>query len=172
MKVKILKKMREKGQAASTFQLLISAVVAMALLGILVPIVMKVMGTVQSDAISSLKQKMGSAKNNLGSEVHVGKITLSKRSSVSAKTLADAVALDKSQVCFCIASEALQDSFSVSGDGDISLDLDSEGVSCTASACGGSLKYTGSSRSKEVDSSIICDEGEDGTQCVVILRNG
>jgi len=94
-------KISKKGQAFSTFQLLIAAVVALALLGVLMPIIMQALGFIQSDPVSAAKQKITSAYDARGTLQTTEEVTFSSRNKeISATGLSEGTSLSSEQIFF------------------------------------------------------------------------
>lgn len=92
--------MQEKGQAYSVFKLLIAAIVAMAILGILVPIIMQVMGIITKDPIAETKTLISDLVNNPGTLRHTDAVTFQPNTALSADSLVEKTPLSPEQVCF------------------------------------------------------------------------
>ncbi len=94
-------KISKKGQAFSTFQLLIAAVVALALLGVLMPIIMQALGFIQSDPVSAAKQQITSAYDARGTLQTTEEVTFSSRNKeISATGLSEGTSLSSEQIFF------------------------------------------------------------------------
>jgi len=112
---KILKFKNKKGQAFSTFQLLIAAVVALALLGVLMPIIMKTLGFAQGDPVSTSKQLLQGQIDNPGTLSYTDSVAFTdKKKSLSASGISENTGLSANQVKFVSDLEA---DFDVLGDG-------------------------------------------------------
>lgn len=91
-------KLNKKGQAFSTFQLLIAAVVALALLGVLLPIIMKNVDI--GDNPEELTQRLIKTQiDSIGSLKYTKEATFKNGDSISGATLANSANLDRSEVC-------------------------------------------------------------------------
>ncbi len=111
----ILKFKNKKGQAFSTFQLLIAAVVALALLGVLMPIIMKTLGFAQGDPISTSKQLLQGQVDNPGTLAYTDSVAFTdKKKSLTASGISENTGLSPDQVRF--ASD-LDNDFDVLVDG-------------------------------------------------------
>ena len=110
MSIKNIFKSR-KGQAFSTFQLLIAAVVALALLGVLMPIIMKSV-VIGGDPIDATKTLLRSQINNPGSLIFTDTTTFSSKTTISASGLGTDAAIANDQLVF--STNGLDDDFSSS----------------------------------------------------------
>lgn len=100
-RLKKILKISEKGQAFSTFQLLIAAVVALALLGVLMPIIMQALGFIQSDPVSAAKTTLRSAYDSPGTIQTTEAVTFSERNKeVSAEGIAEGTGIGYDQIFF------------------------------------------------------------------------
>lgn len=91
-------KLNKKGQAFSTFQLLIAAVVALALLGVLLPIIMKnvnIGGNPEESAQTLIRSQI----NSVGSLRYTESVKFKNGDSISAPALAEGTGLSRQQVC-------------------------------------------------------------------------
>jgi len=91
--------MDSRGQAYSTFQLLIAAVVAMAILAILIPIIMQVMGLITANPTDETRSLLGSLIDAPGSLRTTKVVSFSPGTDISGSSLAEKVALGKNQIC-------------------------------------------------------------------------
>lgn len=99
--MKLIKINKSKGQAFSTFQLLIAAVVALALLGVLMPIIMQALGFIQSDPVSAAKTTLRSAFDSPGTVQATEAVTFSsKNREISAEGITDGTGIAADQVIF------------------------------------------------------------------------
>jgi len=95
----ILKFKNKKGQAFSTFQLLIAAVVALALLGVLMPIIMKTLGFAQGDPISTSKQLLQSQIDNPGTLSYTDSVAFtSSKNSLAASGISENTGVTREQI--------------------------------------------------------------------------
>jgi len=93
-------KLNKKGQASSTFQLLIAAVVALAILGVLLNI-LGVLPGLNKDPSSSTKTLLGTQVNNPGAESCTEAVTFTRsKSTLSAEGITINSGLDIDQVFF------------------------------------------------------------------------
>jgi len=103
----ILKLKNKKGQAFSTFQLLIAAVVALALLGVLMPIIMKTLGFAQGDPISTSKQLLQGQIDNPGTLAYTDSVAFTnKKKSLTASGISENTGLSPDQVRFIVGDLA------------------------------------------------------------------
>jgi hypothetical protein len=103
----------KKGQAFSTFQLLIAAVVALALLGVLMPIIMRSID-IGGDPSQATQQLLKSQIDNPGTLSFTDDVTFSsKYNTLSASGVANDTGLDAGQIVF--ATNGLDDTFSTIG---------------------------------------------------------
>jgi len=91
-------KLNKKGQAFSTFQLLIAAVVALALLGVLLPIIMKNVN-IDGNPEESAQTLIRSQANSVGSLRYTDEVKFKDGDSISAAALAEGTGLSRQQVC-------------------------------------------------------------------------
>ena len=91
--------MDSRGQAYSTFQLLIAAVVAMAILAILIPIIMQVMGLITANPTDETRSLLGSLIDAPGSMRTTKVVSFTPGADLSGGNLAEKVSLGKSQIC-------------------------------------------------------------------------
>jgi len=104
----------KRGQAFSTFQLLIAAVVALALLGVLMPIIMRSID-IGGDPSQATQQLLKSQIDNPGTLSFTDDVTFSsKYNTLSASGVANDTGLDASQIVFM--TNDLDDVFSTIGD--------------------------------------------------------
>ncbi len=131
----ILKIKNKKGQAFSTFQLLIAAVVALALLGVLLPIIMKnvdIGGDPSQAAQSLLKTQI----NNPGTLAFTESVTFSgKTNSLAASGVTNDTGLDRQQIAFSI--NGLDGTFSTIGTTAIGYDKTDKGKYMIGILCDG-----------------------------------
>lgn len=93
-------KLNKKGQASSTFQLLIAAVVALAILGVLLNI-LGVLPGLNKDPASSTKTLLGTQINNPAAESCTEAVTFTRsKSTLSAEGITTNSGLDTEQVFF------------------------------------------------------------------------
>jgi hypothetical protein len=142
-------KLTKKGQASSTFQLLIAAVVALAILGVLLNI-LGVLPGLNKDPTKTTKTLLTDQINNPGAESCTDPVTFTKsKSTLSAEGITVNTGIDMAQVFFANPEDI--PNFTPSGD-ETSKTL---------------LRYSASS-SKKVMMCIICSsdrttlEGENG----------
>ena len=99
----------QKGQAFSTFQLLIAAVVALALLGVLMPIIMGNF-SIGKNPSDSAQQYAKTQINNAGSLNYTETLKFKKDDSISATGVADGIDVGRDQV-YVIVPDDLIDTF-------------------------------------------------------------
>ncbi|MFH0905709.1 MAG: hypothetical protein V1824_00040 [archaeon] len=113
MNFNFLIRKKQKGQAFSTFQLLIAAVVALALLGVLMPIIMNVLGFAQGDPTSTSKQLIKSQLDNPDALLYTEQVAFTNsKKTLSAAGITKDTGLPKEQVAF-IFPDSLSNDFSV-----------------------------------------------------------
>ncbi|MDD2477387.1 MAG: hypothetical protein PHW45_00170 [Candidatus ainarchaeum sp.] len=101
----------QKGQAFSTFQLLIAAVVALALLGVLMPIIMGNFSIGKSPS-DSAQQYAKTQINNAGSLGYTDTLKFKKDDSISATGVADGIDVDRDQVYVVVPTDLIDITFS------------------------------------------------------------
>ncbi len=95
----MIKFMNNKGQAYSTFQLLIAAVIAMAILVILIPIIMQVMGIITSDPTDEAKRMLSNAVDNPSALQYTPEVAFQPGDVLSAQAITERTGIAKDQVC-------------------------------------------------------------------------
>ena len=134
----------QKAQASSTFQLLIAAVVALAMLGILMAIlgVIKLPGT--GDYADAIGNALDSASTSPASLKTTDSVNLQPKSEVVSREIAlnSQSGVTESQLCF--AKDAALEKVEA-------IDVET--------SSGRILEYTGSSQ-KKIKFSVICDAGD------------
>lgn len=107
-------KLNKKGQAFSTFQLLIAAVVALALLGVLLPIILNVipMGSEPQEVADRL---IKTQITSYGSLNYTDDTTFKTGKSISAASLANAAQLARDRICVIAPDD--DDRFTAQGNG-------------------------------------------------------
>jgi hypothetical protein len=100
---------KEKGQAFSTFQLLIAAVVALALLAVLLPLLKS--PNIGNSPTKLTQDLLKSQIDNIGALAYTPTLTIKKDYSLSISGLVDETGIDRSQVAFVLPTE-LNNSFS------------------------------------------------------------
>ena len=92
---------KQKGQAFSTFQLLIAAVVALAILAILIPMISKNIN-IGGDPIQAAKEKIKSQMDKPGSLVYTDDLKFSskKEEFITSDTITKGIGIDPKQVVF------------------------------------------------------------------------
>lgn len=91
--------MNNRGQAYSTFQLLIAAVIAMAILVILIPIIMQVMGIITSDPTDETKRMLSNAVDNPSAIQYTPDVAFEPGDALSAQAITERTGIAKDQVC-------------------------------------------------------------------------
>lgn len=92
-------KLTKKGQASSTFQLLIAAIVALAILGVLISVIGGI-NTVSGDAKTAATQKLKTQMQNPGSVDCTDAVTFKKANTLAAEGVTKDTGLDPEQVFF------------------------------------------------------------------------
>jgi hypothetical protein len=134
-------KLNKKGQASSTFQLLIAAIVALAILGVLISVIGGI-GGISGDPATATKQLVRSQINNPGAVVCTDPVEFSKTKTpeLSASGITKDSGLDRGQVYFTTPTDAIS-GFPVPEDPKI-------------------LTYNSNSK-KKVVMCVLCDEHTD-----------
>jgi uncharacterized protein (UPF0333 family) len=96
--------MDNKGQAFSAFKLLIAAIVAIALLGVLMPIITQTTGLIKTDPSETIGRAINGIINSPGSISKTDNLTFSPKTSVAVKAIASKAGLDKSQICVSLGT--------------------------------------------------------------------
>ena len=91
--------MNEKGQAYSTFKLLIAAIVAMAILAILIPIIMNVMGLITADPTTETRSILSDLVGSPGAVKRTTEVTFEPDSVLAGSALAERIAISADQIC-------------------------------------------------------------------------
>lgn len=91
--------MNQNGQAYSTFKLLIAAIVAMAILAILIPIIMQVMGLIKANPTDEAKSLMSSLIDAPGSMRITKEVSFGPGTDLSGSALAERVSVSQDQIC-------------------------------------------------------------------------
>ena len=135
-------KLNKKGQASSTFQLLIAAIVALAILGVLISVIGGI-GGISGDPTTATKQLLKNQINNPGAESCTDPVEFSakKNKSLAASGITKDSGLDVEQVVFTAFDD--DDKMHISG--------------FTTQGDGALLQYNSQS-SRKVVVCIICDE--------------
>jgi len=138
-------RLTKKGQASSTFQLLIAAIVALAILGVLISVIGGI-NTVSGDAKTAVTQKLKTQMNNPGAIDCTDQVTFKKGTSLAAEGVTKETGLSSNQVFFSNEVDNMQSSFEVIG-------LDKS-----------VLKYLGTSSKKVVLCVLCSDNGGTGLE--------
>ncbi len=91
--------MNQEGQAYSTFKLLIAAIVAMAILAILIPIIMQVMGLIKADPMNETKSLLSDLVGSPGAVKRTKEVVFSPDSVLAASALAERLPISADQIC-------------------------------------------------------------------------
>ena len=91
--------MNQQGQAYSTFKLLIAAIVAMAILAILIPIIMNVIGLIKASPQDEAKSLLSDLVGAPGALKHTKEVVFESDSVLAASALAERLPLAKDQIC-------------------------------------------------------------------------
>ena len=99
-------KLKEKGQAFSTFQLLIAAVVALAILGVLLPMITKNIN-IGGDITDSINTTLKTQVSNYGNLAYTDEVKVSSKNTeyVSTSSIIAGSGIDSEQVYFDIGKE-------------------------------------------------------------------
>ena len=135
-------KLNKKGQASSTFQLLIAAIVALAILGVLISVIGGI-GGISGDPATATKQLVRSQINNPGAVVCTDPVEFSKTKTpeLAASGLTRDSGLDRGQLYFTTPTDVIS-GFDAETDPSI-------------------LTYNSNSK-KKVVMCVLCDEHTDG----------
>ena len=91
--------LNQQGQAYSTFKLLIAAIVAMAILAILIPIIMNVIGLIKASPQDEAKSLLSDLVGAPGALKHTKEVVFESDSVLAASALAERLPLAKDQIC-------------------------------------------------------------------------
>ncbi len=91
--------MNTKGQAYSTFKLLIAAIVAMAILAILIPIIMQVMGLITASPLNETKSLLSDLVGSPGALKHTPEVVFEPDDVLAASALTERLPISKDQLC-------------------------------------------------------------------------
>ena len=134
--------MNEKGQAYSAFKLLIAAIIAMAILGILVPIIMQVMGLIKNNPTDKTVSLLSELVDKPGTLKYAKDVSFDDANpTLSGTTLAEKTAVASDQICMDL--------------GEFSTDSSFTRVTSTTQHI---ITYTGSG--KVVDLAVICNSSK------------
>jgi len=138
-------RLNQKGQASSTFQLLIAAIVALAILGVLISVIGGI-GGISGDPTTATKQLLKNQINNPGAESCTDPVEFSakKNKSLAAMGITKDSGLDSEQVFFTNEPNEGVTGFEVNSTGSI-------------------LQYISQS-SKKVVICVICAEGTENLE--------
>lgn len=132
--------MNQRGQAFDVFKLLIAAVIALAILGILFGILRNVMVGVQTEPQQKAAEYVKNSITAIGELKITEAVTFSRNKSLNARTIAfETRALSEDQVCVSAGDFSEDDSFAEVSDGQI-------------------ITYTGQS-DKQTRLAVLCDYG-------------
>lgn len=136
-------KLTKKGQASSTFQLLIAAIVALAILGVLISVIGGI-NTVSGDAKTAVTQKLKTQINNPGAIDCTDAVNFKKGNSLATEGVTKETGLDPDQVFFSNNIDNMETSFDILGDNS------------------SVIKYLGTSTKKVVLCVLCSDKGKTG----------
>ena len=110
--------MNDRGQAYSTFKLLIAAIVALAILMILLPIISSVLGILQNDPTDKTRELLNNLYNQPETLKTAEDVTFTPNSNISGLALSEKLPLGKNEICMSLGDyEAdTEAGFAVSGD--------------------------------------------------------
>ena len=109
--------MDNRGQAFDSFKLLIAAIVAIAILGVLMPIIAQIGGFIPSDPTASIARQLTNTINSPGTLKVTEKLTFSRDvSNISAKAIANEASISPDQICFSLGAYA-ERGFTIMGEG-------------------------------------------------------
>ena len=91
--------MNQSGQAYSSFRLLIAAIVAVAILGILVTIIMSAMGFITANPLSETKSLLSELVGSPGALKHTPEVVFKPDDVLAASALAERLPIGKDQIC-------------------------------------------------------------------------
>jgi len=91
--------LNQEGQAYSTFKLLIAAIVAMAILAILIPIIMNVMGLITADPTNEARSLLSDLVGSPGAIKRTTEVTFTPDSVLAASALAERLPISADQIC-------------------------------------------------------------------------
>ncbi len=137
-------RLNNKGQEFSVFQLIISAIVAVAVLGVLLTLMGTVIGP-GKDPIDATKALVSSLIDKSGSLSKTDPVSFDKDKTISASAIADPISVDKGSICFSVG--AYQPKFSTG-------------------ATGNHLAYTGSTPFTVKIQAICASNGSDLTAAI------
>lgn len=151
--------MNQKGQMFTTFKILIAAVVAMAILALLLPIITRMSGFITTDPTDDIARLMEKGSSNVGSTFSK-EITFSDEITLTRKTFSEKMAMTEDHVCFGNVNEDAEKlGFSVA---DNELSFDGSGAR--------KIKVKVGCDSGEAPVSIGCDCGISGLCCGVLVE--
>ena len=116
----VRKFMNNKGQAYSTFQLLIAAVIAMAILVILIPIIMQVMGIIKSDPTDETKRMISIAVDSPSNIQTTPDVAFEPGDVLSSQAITTRTGISKDQVCMGALTFDEDDEFELASGGNSS----------------------------------------------------
>jgi hypothetical protein len=147
--------MNQGGQAYSTFKLLIAAIVAMAILAILIPVIIQAMGFVRADPTNETRALLSEMLNLPGAVKFTPDLVFENGDVLSASSLANGLPLSEDQICFTIWHEVYKNDAEGNKEGTI---MDNFGVVFTDS--GGKIVYVGET-SATVRIGVVCNKDVD-----------
>ena len=91
--------MNENGQAYSTFKLLIAAIVAMAILAILIPIIMQVLGLIKANPTDEATSLLSSLVDSPGNISRTKEVIFEPGAALAASALSSKINIATDQIC-------------------------------------------------------------------------
>ena len=91
--------MNRNGQAYSTFKLLIAAIVAMAILAILLPIILKAINVFQPHPTTEVTTVLNELVERPGTLRHTNEVVFQSDDSIAGASLANKLSISKNQIC-------------------------------------------------------------------------
>jgi len=91
--------LNQKGQAYSTFKLLIAAIIAMAILAILIPIIMQAMGWLTASPLNETKSLLTDLVGSPGALKHTPEVAFKPDDVLASSALVERLPISKDQVC-------------------------------------------------------------------------
>jgi hypothetical protein len=89
----------QRGQAYSTFKLLIAAIVAMAMLAILIPIIMQAMGWLTNSPLNETKSLISDLVGSPGALKHTPEVVFKPEDVLASSALVERLSISKDQIC-------------------------------------------------------------------------
>jgi len=91
--------LNQKGQAYSTFKLLIAAIIAMAILAILIPIIMQAMGWLTASPLNETKSLLTDLVGSPGALKHTPEVAFKPAEVLPASALVERLGISRDQIC-------------------------------------------------------------------------